>query len=309
MMKPKFQSCSARRSRTTASTRSSSTRCPAAIVRFTWAPSLVWCWTFQRKMSPTLMCSRSRPSAISLAWVPLPLPWMPMMMNLWTGPLPVRSAWRRPSAPARSYRPTPGHLPGAWRWRPVVAAGPVRFRRGRRPTRRRPSGSPASAPCRPGCGRCVRPPRSPTCRRFWRWPRWSVHVSVTRQPVAVGSRAKRHSETLKPLAVTRKANCRPGSAAMTWQVVAQCRPVPVVAPELGPGGRAGGPAQPGARLGLGDHSPIRATSATIDQTCSAGASISRCTLTCSPMAPTVTSRGSARRGRDDRQSGGPGCVR
>ena len=38
----------------------------------------------QRKMSPTLMCSRLRSSASSLAWVPLPLPWIPMMMNLRT---------------------------------------------------------------------------------------------------------------------------------------------------------------------------------------------------------------------------------
>src|SRR6266566_8266665 len=33
-------------------------------------------------MSPTLMCSRSRSSARSLACVPLPLPWMPMITNL-----------------------------------------------------------------------------------------------------------------------------------------------------------------------------------------------------------------------------------
>jgi len=32
-----------------------------------------------RKMSPTAMCSRSKSAASIFAWVPLPLPWMPMM--------------------------------------------------------------------------------------------------------------------------------------------------------------------------------------------------------------------------------------
>ena len=36
------------------------------MVRRTWAPSLVWCWTFQRKMSPTLMWTRSRSLAQQL---------------------------------------------------------------------------------------------------------------------------------------------------------------------------------------------------------------------------------------------------
>jgi transposase-like protein len=45
MMKPKFQSCSLRRRWTTAATRSSETSSPAATLRRTWAPSLVWCWT------------------------------------------------------------------------------------------------------------------------------------------------------------------------------------------------------------------------------------------------------------------------
>src|ERR1700730_5248876 len=81
-MKPKFQSWSSRRRRTTDSTRSSSTRWPAAMMRFTWAPSLVRCWTFHRKRSPTLMCSRFRSSASNFACVPLPLPWIPMMTYL-----------------------------------------------------------------------------------------------------------------------------------------------------------------------------------------------------------------------------------
>ena len=61
------------------------TSTPAAIVRLTWAPSLVWCWMFQRKMSPTLMWTRSRSVASILACVPLPLPWTPMITYLRTG--------------------------------------------------------------------------------------------------------------------------------------------------------------------------------------------------------------------------------
>src|SRR6266540_2966982 len=77
--KPKFQSCWSRRPRTTDSTRSSLTNSPACIVRRIWAPSLVWFWTCQRKMSPTLMCTMSRsPQSIAL-WVPLPLPWTPII--------------------------------------------------------------------------------------------------------------------------------------------------------------------------------------------------------------------------------------
>ena len=82
MMKPKFQSCSASRAFTTPSTRSSPTSSPATMVRLTWAPSLVWCCTFQRKISPTLICTRSRSSASIVAWVPLPLPCTPMMTYL-----------------------------------------------------------------------------------------------------------------------------------------------------------------------------------------------------------------------------------
>jgi hypothetical protein len=47
--------------------RSSPTSNPAAIVRLTCAPSLVWCWTFHRKISPTAMCSRSKSPASSFA--------------------------------------------------------------------------------------------------------------------------------------------------------------------------------------------------------------------------------------------------
>src|SRR5919197_1312583 len=103
MMKPKFQSCSSRRRWTTASTRSSGTSSPAATMRRTCAPSLVWCCTFQRKMSPTLMCSRSSVSASSLACVPFPLPWTPMMMYLrMTPPLHARQAYRAISIPERA---------------------------------------------------------------------------------------------------------------------------------------------------------------------------------------------------------------
>src|SRR6478672_8741189 len=61
---------------------SSPTSSPAAMMRRTCAPSLVWCCTCQRKMSPTLMCTRSRSAASMPAWVPLPLPWTPMMTYL-----------------------------------------------------------------------------------------------------------------------------------------------------------------------------------------------------------------------------------
>src|SRR5258708_39789330 len=64
------------------STRSSPTSSPAAMVRRTWAPSLVWCCTFQRRISPTLMCTRSRSAASIALCVPLPLPCTPMMTYL-----------------------------------------------------------------------------------------------------------------------------------------------------------------------------------------------------------------------------------
>src|SRR6266545_4962883 len=82
MMKPKFQSCSVSRSLTTDSTRSSPTSSPAAMVRRTWAPSLVWFCTFQRKISPTPMWTRSRSAASIWACVPLPLPCTPMITYL-----------------------------------------------------------------------------------------------------------------------------------------------------------------------------------------------------------------------------------
>src|SRR5580658_5444796 len=86
MMKPKFQSCWVRRSLTTDSTRSSPTSSPAAMVRRTTAPTLVWFCTFQRKMSPTLMCTMSRSAASSWLWVPLPLPCTPMITYLRMSP-------------------------------------------------------------------------------------------------------------------------------------------------------------------------------------------------------------------------------
>src|SRR5215467_3161767 len=61
---------------------SSPTSSPDAMMRRTWAPSLVCCCTCQRKMSPTLMCTRSRSAASMAACVPLPLPWTPMMTYL-----------------------------------------------------------------------------------------------------------------------------------------------------------------------------------------------------------------------------------
>src|SRR5215472_6289243 len=63
---------------------SSPTSSPAAMMRRTWAPSLVCCCTCQRKISPTLMCTRSRPAASMPACVPLPLPWTPSMTYLRT---------------------------------------------------------------------------------------------------------------------------------------------------------------------------------------------------------------------------------
>src|SRR5205809_83312 len=82
MMKPKFQSCWVSRSLTTDSTRSSPTSSPAAMVRRTWAPSLVWFCTFQRKISPTPIWTRSRSAASSWLCVPLPLPCTPMITYL-----------------------------------------------------------------------------------------------------------------------------------------------------------------------------------------------------------------------------------
>src|SRR5579872_6598554 len=82
MMKPWFQSCWSSRSLTTDSTRSSPTSSPAAMVRRTSAPILVWFCTFQRKMSPTLMWMMSRSAASSWLCVPLPLPCTPMITYL-----------------------------------------------------------------------------------------------------------------------------------------------------------------------------------------------------------------------------------
>src|SRR3954447_177583 len=57
------------------------------MVRRTWAPSLVWFCTCQRKMSPTLMWTMSRSAQSSSLWVPLPLPCTPMITYLRTKPL------------------------------------------------------------------------------------------------------------------------------------------------------------------------------------------------------------------------------
>src|SRR4051812_21222379 len=115
MTKPKFQSCCSRRSRTTDSTRSSPTSSPPAMVRRTWAPSLVWFCTFQRKMSPTPMWTRSRSAASSWLCVPLPLPCTPMITYLR-----MSSAWHTQAetalaGPAHPAAEQPSQL------RPVVA--------------------------------------------------------------------------------------------------------------------------------------------------------------------------------------------
>src|SRR5580698_3941277 len=99
------------------------------MVRRTIAPILVWFCTFQRKMSPTLMCTRSRSDASSWLCVPLPLPCTPMITYLR-----MSSAWHtqwgigilrrsggiigyggfpvggppRPSRPLAAARPRPG---------------------------------------------------------------------------------------------------------------------------------------------------------------------------------------------------------
>src|SRR6516165_8148184 len=52
------------------------------MIRRTCAPILVWFCTFQRKMSPTLMCTRPRSAASMWLWVPLPLPCTPMITYL-----------------------------------------------------------------------------------------------------------------------------------------------------------------------------------------------------------------------------------
>src|SRR6516164_4181010 len=52
------------------------------MMRRTCAPSLVCCSTFHRKMSPTLIWTRSKSTASSLACVPLPLPCTPMITYL-----------------------------------------------------------------------------------------------------------------------------------------------------------------------------------------------------------------------------------
>src|SRR6476469_9019629 len=58
---------------------SSSTSRPSAMVRRTCAPSLVWFWTCQRKMSPTAICVRSKSRASMAPCVPFPLPCTPMI--------------------------------------------------------------------------------------------------------------------------------------------------------------------------------------------------------------------------------------
>src|SRR6476660_7643386 len=115
MMKPKFQSCWVSRSLTTDSTRSSPTSSPAAMVRRTWAPILVWFCTFQRKMSPTPMWTRSRSAASSWLCVPLPLPCTPMITYLR-----MSSAWHTQAEPALAGSPHPAaeQVP---QLRPVVA--------------------------------------------------------------------------------------------------------------------------------------------------------------------------------------------
>src|SRR4029453_2195874 len=52
------------------------------MVRFTWAPSLVWFCTCQRNRSPTLRCTMSYAEHSILLWVPLPLPCTPMITYL-----------------------------------------------------------------------------------------------------------------------------------------------------------------------------------------------------------------------------------
>src|SRR5256886_2178433 len=100
MMKPKFQSCWVSRSLTTDSTRSSPTSSPAAMVRRTWAPILVWFCTFHRKISPTPMWTRSRSAASIWLCVPLPLPCTPMITYLR-----MSSAWHMHRGVAREAEP------------------------------------------------------------------------------------------------------------------------------------------------------------------------------------------------------------
>ena len=69
-------------------------------MRRTCAPILVWFCTFQRKMSPTLMCTRSRSSASILACVPLPLPCTPMITYLR-----MSSAWHKTHATVAGGQP------------------------------------------------------------------------------------------------------------------------------------------------------------------------------------------------------------
>src|SRR5580658_11214719 len=52
------------------------------MIRLTWAPILVWFCTFQRKMSPTAMCTRSKSAASIWLCVPFPLPCTPMITYL-----------------------------------------------------------------------------------------------------------------------------------------------------------------------------------------------------------------------------------
>src|SRR5580704_19061394 len=70
------------------------------MMRRTCAPILVWFCTFQRKMSPTLMCTRSRSSASILACVPLPLPCTPMITYLR-----MSSAWHETHATVAGGQP------------------------------------------------------------------------------------------------------------------------------------------------------------------------------------------------------------
>src|SRR6516165_7096807 len=120
MMKPWFQSCSVSLLLTTDSTRSSPTSSPAAMIRRTCAPIFVWFCTFQRKMSPTLMCTRFRSAASRWLWVPLPLPCTPMITYLR-----MSSAWHTGRRHTRLGRPvSPGMMVGYRQAEPALEGTP-----------------------------------------------------------------------------------------------------------------------------------------------------------------------------------------
>src|SRR5215469_9192901 len=140
---------------------SSPTSSPAAMVRRTWAPILVWFCTFQRKMSPTPIWTRSRSAASIWLCVPLPLPCTPMITYLR-----MSSAWhmnRCVGARGGIHRPVPARYGGCGQAGAQTHAGIIHRRR--YPHGMENAGSPSAAAAAPPA------PDGPVWR-FLVTPRW-----------------------------------------------------------------------------------------------------------------------------------------